>query len=195
MQNDIENVVSIYVNEQFQQFTSDHLTFHNISHVLDVVKAVTLIGKQCAVSKEDIRLLRIAAWFHDTGFTARYQNHEAESIAIARDFLGQLNCEPRFINDVAELIEATRMPQKPKNLLAEIICDADLAHLAKKSYKLYETRLRKEWAYFLNKKFSAPDWRQFNLAFLKNHRYFTTYGKLVLQKQKEDNIEKLSLMK
>jgi hypothetical protein len=48
MKKDIENVVSIYVKDLFQQFTSDDLTFHNISQVQDVVNAVTRIGKQCA---------------------------------------------------------------------------------------------------------------------------------------------------
>ena len=189
---DIENVVSIYVNDLFREYTSDHLSFHNIIHIQEVVKNVTLIGKHSGASKDDILLLRTAAWFHDVGFTVRYKNHETESIAIARGFLNQLNCEPRFIDAVAELIDATRMPQNPKTLLSEMICDADLAHLANKKYHLYAGRLRQEWAHFLNKRFSDTEWNKFNLSFLKNHRYFTAYGQMVMAKQKQLNIARLA---
>ncbi|QEM06449.1 HD domain-containing protein [Mucilaginibacter rubeus] len=189
---DIENVVSIYVNDLFREYNNDHLSFHNMIHIQEVVKNVTLIGKHSGASKDDILLLRTAAWFHDVGVTVQYKNHETESIAIARDFLNQLNCEPRFIDVVAELIDATRMPQNPKTLLSEMICDADLAHLANKKYHLYAGRLRQEWAHFLNKRFSDAEWNKFNLSFLKNHRYFTPYGQMVMAKQKQLNIARLA---
>lgn len=189
---DIENVVSIYVNDLFREHTGDHLSFHNIIHIQEAVKNVTLIGKHSGASKDDMLLLRTAAWFHDVGFTVQYKNHETESISIARDFLNQLNCEPRFIDAVAELIDATRMPQNPKTLLSEMICDADLAHLASKKYHFYAGRLRQEWAHFLNKRFSDTEWNKFNLSFLKNHRYFTTYGQKVMAKQKQLNIARLA---
>ena len=63
-----------------------------------------------------------------------YQNHEYYSQVVARNFLGRKNWPPAEINRVTGCIAATKMPQKPTTLLEEILCDADLAHLAEPDF-------------------------------------------------------------
>jgi predicted metal-dependent HD superfamily phosphohydrolase len=140
-----EEQASKYIIELFKSKLPKELTFHNLSHTKDVVKAVRLIGHRSGISREEDQLLRVAAWFHDSGYIKGYANHEAESIAIAETFLAQQLCSKAQIDQIKDLIAATRVPQRPQNLLSCIICDADLFHLSKRNYKKYERRLRKEW--------------------------------------------------
>jgi uncharacterized protein len=157
----------------FERHLSTDLTFHNQQHTADVVQAVTLIGKQCEITTEALEILQIAAWFHDSGYCFGYTNHEDKSINLAGHFLNQQNCPAALIRKVAGLIGATRFPQQPVDLLEQIICDADLAHLAKTDYPVYADRLRQEWQVCLKKIYSDKEWLHENLNLLHNHHYFT----------------------
>jgi uncharacterized protein len=97
----------------------------------------------------------------------------------------------QFIDEVTGCIAATKMPQSPQNLLQQIMCDADMFHLADDNYPGYASRLRTEWELILNKQYSDEQWRQINLNMLIQHKYFTDYGKIVLQEHKLANIDKL----
>ena len=185
----IEQKAGEYIIELFNDRLPKELCFHDKGHTLDVVKAVTLIGEQSGLAEENIKLLQIAAWFHDSGYIISYHDHEAESIVIAENFLQRLNCPQQYIVQVCALIAATRMPQNPQSLPECVICDADLFHLAKPDYKSYEQKLRDEWAFYLHKTLSDKDWKLFNIDFLIEHRYFTTYGQTVLQELKLKNIK------
>jgi predicted metal-dependent HD superfamily phosphohydrolase len=188
-----EEQASKYIIELFKSKLPEELTFHNLGHTKDVVKAVRLIGDRSGISKEEDQLLRVAAWFHDSGYVTGYANHEAESIAIAETFLELQLCSNEQIDQIKDLIAATRVPQHPKNLLSCIICDADLFHLSKRNYKKYENRLRKEWELCLGEIYYDKEWKQLNLDFLNTHHYFTAYGKTVLQQQKLINIGNVDL--
>ena len=41
----------------------------------------------------------------------------------------------KLIDAIASCIMATKLPRNPKNLLEEIICDADTYHLGTKDFK------------------------------------------------------------
>ena len=185
----IEQRAGEYITELLSARLPKELCFHDKAHTQDVVKAVTLIGEQSGLAEENIKLLQIAAWFHDSGYTVSYHDHEAESIVIAENFLQRLNCPQQYIVQICALIAATRMPQNPQSLPECVICDADLFHLAKPDYKSYEQKLRDEWAFYLHKTLSDKDWKLFNIDFLIEHRYFTTYGQTVLQELKLKNIK------
>jgi uncharacterized protein len=51
--------------------------------------------------------------------------------------------------------------------------------------------LRKEWQLILNKFYSDLEWYELNITFLKNHRYFSPFGKNTLEAQQKINISKL----
>ncbi|OQP60198.1 hypothetical protein A3860_34540 [Niastella vici] len=72
----------------------------------------------------------IAAWFHDTGylFAGRYE-HEQKGVEIMRELLIKLTRDSELIDEIEDCIMATKMPRNPKNILEEIICDADTYHL------------------------------------------------------------------
>ena len=69
---------------------------------------------------------------------------------------------------------ATQLPQNPNgNLLAEIVCDADLGHIGTIYFYLRSESLRLELNAVKNLNISPRKWNEGNLDFLKKHQYWT----------------------
>lgn len=167
------------------------LTFHNYLHTLNVVHAVNHIGSNSGLSNEELEIVIIAGWFHDTGHTISYNDHEDHSKIIAHEFLFDVKYEQNKIKKIIDCIEATKLPQKPLDKLERVLCDADLYHLSQQNFFIKNDLLRKEWELVLNKYYSDLEWYELNITFLKNHHYFSTYGKNILDNQKRLNINRL----
>ncbi|MCO6476324.1 MAG: HD domain-containing protein [Phaeodactylibacter sp.] len=165
--------------------------FHSLNHTINVVRGVKDICHHLQLSGEQLEVLLVAAWFHDTGYIKQYKGHEAESQKLARSFLDSESYPIAKTEQVLSCIAATEMPQKPENLLEKVICDADLFHLSLWEYPFLQQQLREEQRRALDQEYTNEEWMQANLSFLKSHRYFTTYGREVLQKRKLLNIQKL----
>ena len=80
------------------------------------------------------------------------------------------------IEIVSGLIRATKIPQAPKNLLEEIICDADLDYLGRNDFYEIGDKLFKE---FMARGVvgSRDEWNRLQISFLEAHRYHTTYAR------------------
>lgn len=188
-----------FLLERVEKFAEDLLKnklpesmyFHNFEHTLLVVEGVILIGKQIGISQEDLFLLTIAAFLHDIGYTNQYIGHENSSAYIAEKFLLKNGLSSDKVEQVKACIMATRYPQFPANILEMIICDADFYHFSLNSYHQFATRLKQEWEAQLGLVYSDLQWAALNLEMLAKHEYFTIYGKQVLQRNKNLNIEKL----
>jgi len=167
------------------------LYFHNLSHTVEVVNACFEIGTESGLSPEEINILCIAAWFHDTGYCNTYKNHEAESINIASVFLKLLNIEETILEKITGCILATKVPQQPQTILEKIICDADFYHFSRTDYPEHEQALKKEWEIHCQLFYTEEEWNKGNYKMLKDHSYFTFYGQQVLQLRKEENIKRL----
>lgn len=167
------------------------LTFHNFSHTKDVVNAVRYMTQKSNLSIVELEMLTIAAWFHDTGHTIVYNGHEEESKKIATNYLSRVEYDKNKMQIVVDCINATKMPQKPNTNLEEILCDADLSHLSQQNYFVKNELLRREWELVLNQYYTNKEWYKLNLIFIKNHRYFSSYGTNTLEAGKIYNIRKL----
>ena len=181
------------VQEFIPAFLNDNLSaslvFHDIRHTLEVVRASKEIGLHSNLIPKQLNVVQIAAWFHDCGYTDVYTGHETLSKKIATDFLISQSYPNNLIEKVNTCIEATRFPQSPKTPEAKVVCDADLYHFTKPDYHNYEQSLRNELAVYFKKVYSDEEWARTNCEMMINHTYFTDYGKEVLQKFKEINIE------
>lgn len=175
----------------FSQSTKRNLPFHNFQHTIEVLNYSKIIAIKENVTPEEFNLVSIAALYHDTGIADGYQNHEAMSALYAKLYLQKLGFLETDITVVTDCIHATKMPQNPQTKLQQIICDADLSHLSAKNYLSKNKLLREEWETELGKTYSDKEWIEMNVDFLKNHNYFTSYGKNTLSKGKERNIELL----
>jgi hypothetical protein len=123
---------------------------------------------------------------------SRSDGHEEESQNIARKFLSSKEIPEEFIKKVLICIEATRMPQNPgDNLLAQVLCDADMAYLSEDFYMRRTVLLRKEWNHESETKLSKKSYYQETVDLFKNHSYYTDYGEKELSPGKAKNFKLL----
>ena len=183
--------VSEYVTNLLKNKLPEGYVYHNIEHTLNVVESAKLIGEHSGISNEDMEILLIAAWFHDTGLINEYIGHEEKSIEILKDFIGGNPLPAEKIEMAAQLIRATKIPRNPKNLLEKIICDADISHVGQKGFLGRVKLLRQEWENMLGKKYTDVEWLNSNIDFLTNNKFNSDYAKQTFEEQRQRNLEKL----
>ena len=185
-----------YVTDLFTQKLDSKFVFHDLDHTEDVAQACSKMSEHFNLSEEDHFVLMLAAWFHDTGYSSgQAPGHEEESVRHAGVFLTDQGADEETVQRVGSAIRATRMPQSPVTLLEQILCDADLYHLATDDFNARNQLLKQERESLLGQKISKKDWRKNNIEFLGNHRYFTDYGQEVLEPQKHLNLMELQKKK
>lgn len=187
----IINSVSEYCTNLLSTSKCRELPFHNLDHTKEVVQNVKYLCAAMDINLADTDLLLIAAWFHDTGFSKTYKNHEAESKRIAKKFLLKLGMESEKIATICACIEATKMPQGPTTELEEILCDADIFHLSNSHFFYKILLLRRENAVVCDNEVIDSEWYKLTLEFLKKHYFRSVYGRGVLEQGREDNIHKV----
>ena len=165
--------------------------YHNLDHTQDVVNAVGIIGQHTNLTADEMESAVIAAWLHDVGYENGSKNHEQASAQKAKELLESLGATQRKITDVTEAILATRMPQDPKTIVSQVLCDADLFHLSTDSCLEKSGMLRDEWKALGVKDMSNGEWLNSTLDFMESHTYHTTYGQTVLEDRKRKNIKKI----
>ena len=163
--------------------------YHSLEHTKDVVAAVQEIGRGSGLSDEELEIVVIAAWFHDLGYCESMEEHERIGTDLARKFLAEHNVPKKKIVSVVGCIMATKMPQTPKNLLEEVLCDADLVHLSSNQYCDKAEKLKEELAFSKGLDLSNKLWWSMNLDFFEKQEYFTEYAKLHFSKGKIKNQE------
>ena len=178
-----------YVTEFYTHKVDPGFVFHNLDHTEDVAQACSQIADHFQLEDAERFILILAAWFHDTGYSlGSASGHEEESIRIASGFLRDHHVDEEIIQKVGSCIQATRMPQSPVNQVEKILCDADLFHLATEDFKARNQLLKQEQETLLGHKIDKKEWRKNNIEFLSNHKYFTEYGKEVLEPKKYENL-------
>ena len=124
--------------------TDPRFLYHNLRHTQRVVDSTKELIEGEKIGNEESKLLLVAAWFHDLGYTVSYENHEEHSCQLSRGFLTKHNCTPTFITNVCNLILATKKWYEPKNELEKIIRDADSSHFHVKNFMATTALLREE---------------------------------------------------
>jgi predicted metal-dependent HD superfamily phosphohydrolase len=180
-----------YAESILTERLSSTFLFHNVDHTREVVEAAQEIGRQSGLGDKEMETLLIAAWLHDVGYRDGRVNHERTSMHIARTFLEEQGVGEKRIEKVLQCIAATEMPQRPQGLLAEVMCDADLYHLATDQYAEKTELLRQEVSLLTGEKVSKRKWLYGNKLFYEKHHYFTEYGRTVLEPRKQANLQRI----
>jgi len=180
-----------YVIEYMADHFSEDICYHNIDHTLEVANAVETIGRACQISDKQLEILKVAAWFHDTGYYLGCLDHEEASAKIAREFLTDKHVDLTFITSVESCILSTKLPQKPKTLLEKIICDADLYHLSSENFFEKSELLLQELS-FSNANMTPEIWLEQSKEFIEAHSYHTRFGKEQLFPQLKKNLKILT---
>ncbi|NQV53897.1 MAG: HD domain-containing protein [Flavobacteriales bacterium] len=163
------------------------LYYHGLYHTKDVVGATKEICTAEGVSGTDLELLLVAAAFHDCGHLVAYTNHEEASCGIAYFMMYEAGYTMEEIQIVCGMIMATKVPQKPKNKLEQIICDADLDYLGRTDYDKISGYLYKEfcaWDVLCGER----NWIERQISFLNVHQYWTDFSKENRQSGKREQI-------
>ncbi len=166
-------------------------TYHNPNHTKEVTEQTRIIGKASGLSETDMEIVTIAALFHDTGYTQKDMGHEEVSAKLTKKYLTGLNYPEDRIKKITGCILATKVPQHPKNILEEVLCDADLHHLGSKNFFEKNDLYRQEYEQLIDKQLTEEEWLRYTIGFFRKHKYFTLYAKENFQNQKNINLRVL----
>lgn len=191
------NYIEIYkqtednVVELFKGHPQGSLPYHNLEHTKYVVARATEIAAHYQLSEEELLIVFVAAWFHDTGYLLTSPSeHEVKSVELMKQFAKEINLGDEIILQIEQCIYATRNPRLPENLLQEIVADADTFNLGTKNFRETNKMVFDEFN-LLKPGFSKRSFDISALQMLKEHKYFTSYCLDLLTKRKLKNMKKL----
>jgi len=190
MTKNIYKQVEDHVSKLFEANKKPKLIFHSLEHTREIVKRTEEIAAHYKLGEKEMMAVYIAAWFHDTGhlFTTP-ENHEEKSVELMRSFMEGSLPDQELIETIKGCIMATKRSIQPTTLLQQIVCDADTYHLGTKDFKKTNKQVRKEMT--MDDGMSRNDWDIKTLEFLEKHQYYTSYCIELLNKGKQENIERL----
>ena len=171
-----------------------NLYYHGLHHTKDVlVHAERIAKEENSISDEDLKLLKIACLYHDSGFLFTYKGHEEAGCKLVKVELPVFGFTEKQIETICGCIMATRIPQTPKNELEEIICDADLDYLGRADFfpisnTLFLEMKERDWVT------DERDWNMKQVAFFNTHHYFTSTSKKWREPEKQKHLEQIEKM-
>ena len=192
---DMLQIASRYVTKIFGNQLPQGIIYHNLTHTKEVVETAKTIGGKSGINPDQMEMVILAAWFHDLGIIENYNDHEEKSAELCSEFLTKHRYPKNKIDTIVRIILSTRIPQRPSNLLEEILCDADLSHVGKKVFSSRSQLLRIEWENMRGKRFSDFEWLITNIDFLLKNKFHTKYAKSLYDKQRKENLAALQKKK
>lgn len=165
-------------------------TYHSLEHTLDVYASVVDIAEQEGVTGEGLTLLKIAALYHDCGFTVQDLDHELAGCGLVREKLPEFGFSAEQVERICDMIMSTRIPQTPRNKLARILCDADLDYLGRGDFERIGSTLFQEMRHY-GVLSTERQWNELQVRFLERHKYFTATNKRSREPVKQQHLEKV----
>lgn len=179
-----------YVRRLFEELADPDLVYHNLDHTLSVVNHTNEIGAHYALDDNQLFIVEVAAWFHDTGhLVGAMSHHEEISVELMREFLMENQISRDIQDDIAKCILATKMPVHPTGLLQEILCDADTYHLGTDEFERIDQLVWQEIEIRMHQK--IEDRVNRSIQFMRQHQFYTPYCRELLSEGKKKNIEML----
>jgi len=176
-----------YVTSIYEQNKTAFLVYHNLLHTKKVLSRAKEISSNYPLTTEELFIVTAAAWFHDIGHLfGAAAGHERRGIIVMRGYLEKEGVEPATLDSIEQCILSTKLPNDPKSLLAEILCDADCYHLGTDEFHIVNEQVKTE---FELRNHELPlNWDEATLHLLEQHKYFTPYCFGLLETGKQKNI-------
>ncbi|MEO6547140.1 MAG: Pycsar system effector family protein [Ferruginibacter sp.] len=189
----LESQVKQHVVSYFAANQKKQLLYHDFSHTETVVASVQQISAYYQLSEPDHFIVVAAAWFHDMAYCLKGEGdmHELSGAELAGEFLKEKGVDEDIISAIKNCILATKMPQHPVTLNEQIVCDADLFNLGTDDFNTRNKLMRKEYEATSGARVSKEDWRKGTIQLFQSHSYHTEYCKNLLNKKKQENLDKL----
>jgi hypothetical protein len=166
--------VRTFIIEKLEKELPKYLTYHNVHHTKQVLhNARHIATAENVADHEDLEILLTAALFYDIGFLEAYKDHEEFSCSFAKKFLPQFEYNHGQIEQVCELIRATKGSQVPDNKLEKILCDANsIAYLGADNYLTVAKKLYRELKNAALVR-NTDEWVAYQTNFIETHSYLT----------------------
>jgi predicted metal-dependent HD superfamily phosphohydrolase len=135
------------------RYAEPHRRYHDLAHLDDVLRHVD----ELADHARDVRVVRLAAWFHDAVYDPMASDNEERSARLAETSLSELRVEDAIVAEIARLVRSTAgHAPAPGDRDAEVLCDADLAILASgpERYQVYAEAVRAEYQHLDDRTFA-----------------------------------------
>lgn len=171
MDKNIVGEIKKYVN--YLLIPLEDLYYHQYEHALSVMERAIYLGTMEWCSEDEIEMLVIASLFHDTGFVIQYDKNEVFGAKIAKNYLRTILYPQDKIEIIENIILATQVWKNPKNLLEEIIKDADMDNLWREDFFDINEKLKKERETIKKIKIKDPDWHHASLDIIQWHQFYT----------------------
>lgn len=186
--------VKKFILNKLKRELDPRLTYHSISHTLDVLESAIRLAELENLSPKDILLLKTACIFHDSGMLVTYRGHEEASIEICRQTLPSFNYNQEDTGIVCRMILTTKLPQCASEHLDKILCDADLDYLGRPDFFMIAHRLKYEWDILNIHPTTLMEWYNIQRDFLSAHEYFTVSALKLHQSNKMENLKQIEFM-
>jgi len=151
------------------------LQFHNVEFARKVYNQSFLLCRAEEIEQEERLLVRTAALFLFTGFTQSFSNFENRSSVIAREILPDYGYAENQIDQVCNLILATKQPFSPNTILEKILVDAKMEFIGRPDYPAQIKLLFKELKE-AGSKINGQQFKKQQLEILYSFEYFTVAG-------------------
>jgi predicted metal-dependent HD superfamily phosphohydrolase len=178
---DILEKTSAFVLDLLRTKLPSRLLYHNPSHSEEVAQDCRTLALAAGLNPEEVEIVQLAGWFHDTGYIDSTDGHEERGVELMEEFLQQSHYPAARRALIAGCIRATKMPQSPHSPLEEIVCDADLLNFGTDSFFEKNGLIRGELESLNGKRFTDLEWLQRSEQLLDRHHFHAsqierTYG-------------------
>jgi predicted metal-dependent HD superfamily phosphohydrolase len=181
-----------YVTALFEEKEHAHLVFHCLEHTENVVNKANEIAGNYDLDEEEMLILYVAAWFHDTGYLfVPPEGHEEKSASLMQEFMQPFGLDNAVMEKITACIMATKPHTHPANLLEQILRDADTYHFGTKDFKKNNKKAFSEFKISRKGMLSEKDFNEQTIAMLQKHKFYTDYCIDLLSDRKKQNMKKL----
>jgi hypothetical protein len=112
----------------------ESIHFHRLEFATKVYNQSFLLCRSEEIEQEGRLLVRTAALMLFTGLTQEYNNFENRSAVICREILPDFSYSESQIDQICNLIMATKRPFNPKNRLEKTLIDARMEFIGRPDY-------------------------------------------------------------
>jgi len=112
----------------------ENMHFHKIEQAQKVYNQAFLLCRAEEVDQYDRVLIRTAALMLFTGLTQSYLNFENRSAVICREILPDFEYSETQIDQICNLILATKMPFDPHNHMEKVLIDARMDYMGRPDF-------------------------------------------------------------
>jgi predicted metal-dependent HD superfamily phosphohydrolase len=179
---------ALYVKDYYTNHFTEQFYFHNYHRTMSIVRNCDALAVNMDMGKQESKIAHLAAWFLELGYSRDYQNYQAKSVELAREYFKTKDLEDDMLERIEECILSTRIPQQPVSAVSQLVCDASMYHLAEKDAVQHADALRAEYEAVAKTQFTDEEWLNENIKMISNHFYFTTGARDLFQKRKDKTL-------